>query len=395
MLVSTGEWLLRGPGNRAPRLFGFGACSVFCHKACAELIQTAHHPRAETGHDLPGMAAPAPKTPADGPQSGQIGRFEARRRGVGVSKDGEIARVAARQRGLISLEQLRRVGVSKDAASKRVAAGRLYRVHEGVFAVRYPLLSRNGRFLATVLACGPGAVLSHRSAAVLWGLLEDLDPSVDVTAPNRRGRIPKGICAHRDGSLTPVDRTEVHGIPCTSVARTLLDLAGVVAVSQLRKAISEAEVRRVLDHGAVRRLIKRNRGRRGVARLRVLMDDIHPETKRTRSEMERRFLRMCEKTGLPHPEVNVPLDAGGVRLTPDFLWRDAGLIVEADGRRYHDTDSAFQLDRRREQRLQLAGWRVSRCTWEQIDREPRNLADTIRGLLAQPSPPPMGLKADK
>jgi very-short-patch-repair endonuclease len=118
----------------------------------------------------------------------------------------------------------------------------------------------------------------------------------------------------------------------------------------------------------------------------MLMDDIHPETKRTRSEMERRFLRMCERAGLPQPEVNVAVNAGDVRLTPDFLWRDAGLIVEADSRRYHDTASAFQLDRRREQRLQLAGWRVSHCTWEQIDSEPRVLAKTISGLLAQPNP---------
>jgi very-short-patch-repair endonuclease len=116
------------------------------------------------------------------------------------------------------------------------------------------------------------------------------------------------------------------------------------------------------------------------------MDDIHPETKRTRSEMERLFLRMCERARLPRPEVNVTLYVGGRRTVPDFLWRSAGLIVEADGRRFHDTDSAFQSDRRREQRLQLAGWRVSRCTWEQIEREPRHLAETIRGLLSQ-SPP--------
>ena len=244
--------------------------------------------------------------------------------------------------------------------------------------------------MAAVLACGPEAVLSHRSAAALWGLREDRRASIDVTAPNRRGRIPSGIDAHRDGSLASADRTSLHGIPCTTVPRTLLDLAAVVPVWELRKAISEAEVLRVLDHDAVRRLIKRSRGRRGVARLRMLMDNIHPDTKRTRSEMERLFLRMCERAGLPRPEVNVTLNLGDARFKPDFLWRDAGLIVEADSRRYHDTDSAFQSDRRREQRLQLAGWRVSRCTWEQIDCEPQSLAETIRGLIAQQVPPPTG-----
>ena len=310
------------------------------------------------------------------------------------SIDGEISQIAVRQRGLISLEQLRRLGISKDAASKRVAAGRLYRVHEGVFAVGYPLLSSHGRRLAAVLACGPNAVLSHRSAAALWGLREDRRTSIDVTAPNRRGRIPRCIDAHRDGALTGVDRTVLHGIPCTTVPRTLLDLAAVIPVWELKKAISEAEVLRLLDHAAVRQLIKRSRGRRGVARLRMLLDDIHPLTKRTRSEMERLFLDMCARACLPEPEVNVKLDVDGRRLEPDFFWRDVGLIIEADSRRYHDTDSAFQSDRRREQRLLLAGWRVARCTWEQVEREPRDLAETIRRLLMQKALP-TGLKADK
>jgi very-short-patch-repair endonuclease len=298
--------------------------------------------------------------------------------------------MAGGQHGLISLEQLRRLGINRSTAQKRVDAGALHRVHGGVYAVGYRRPTRESEFMAAVLACGPEAVLSHRSAGALWGLREDRRSSIDVTAPNRRGRMPAGIDAHRDGSLVPVDRSSLHGIPCTSVARTLLDLAAVVSVWELRKAISEAEVLRVLDHGALRNLIKRSRGRRGVARLRMLMDDIHPDTKRTRSEMERRFLHMCERADLPRPDVNVSLRVDGMRLTPDFLWRDSGLIVEADGRRYHDTDSAFQIDRRREQRLQLAGWRVSRCTWEQIDREPRRLAETIRGLLAQSNPPPTG-----
>jgi very-short-patch-repair endonuclease len=235
--------------------------------------------------------------------------------------------------------------------------------------------------MAAVLACGPGAVLSHRSAAALWRLREDRRPVFDVTAPNRRGRMPRGIAAHRDGSLTDADRTVLRGIPCTSVARTLLDLAAVVPIGDLRKAISEAEVLRLLDHHAVRRLIKRSRGRRGVARLRLALDEIHPLTKRTRSELERLFLRMCVRAGLPEPEVNVELEVDGRLVKPDFLWRDAGLIVEADSRRYHDTDSAFQLDRRREQRLMLAGWSVARCTWEQVEREPRQLAQTVGRLL--------------
>lgn len=327
------------------------------------------------------MNAPAPP-PADGPKSLSYATESAHRP---RSLDHAMAEAAVRQHGLITLDQLRALGLTEAGARSRVAAGRLHRVQQGVYAVGHLTRTRNSRFMAAVLACGPGAVLSHLSAGALWGIRRDPCDAVDVTARNRRGRVPLGINAHRDGSLALADRTTLQGIPCTSMARTLLDLAGIVSVRELEKAVSEAEILRLLDHRSMRALIKRGRGRRGVARLRMVLDAIHPEAKRTRSEMELRFLRMCEQAGLPRPEVNVSLNIGGTSVMPDFLWRDAGLIVEADGRRYHDTDAAFQRDRRRDQRLQLAGWRVIRCTWEQIHRESRELARTIGGLLTQPS----------
>jgi very-short-patch-repair endonuclease len=117
----------------------------------------------------------------------------------------------------------------------------------------------------------------------------------------------------------------------------------------------------------------------------MVLDEIHPDLRRTRSELERCLLDACARYGLPRPEVNVKLKVGDDWLRPDFLWRDAGLIVEADSRRFHDTYSAFQRDRKREQRLQVAGWRVSRCTWEQVEHEPQALAATIRALL-EPRP---------
>ncbi len=269
------------------------------------------------------------------------------------------------------------------AVHRRVEAGRLHRAHASVYAVGHRPATREFALMAAVLACGPQAALSHRSAAELWGLCDSSQGPIDVTAPHRRGRSPRGIAAHRDDKLAPVDRSKVQGIPCTTLARTLLDIAAVVPVWKLRRAVSEAEVLRILDHNAVRALIRLHRGRRGVARLRMVIDEIRPETKRTRSEMEREFLRICENADLPKPEVNIPLRVDGRTQEPDFLWRDAGLILEADSRRYHDTDSAFQVDRTREQRFQLAGWEVSHCTWEQIFREPRALARTIRGLLTQ------------
>ena len=308
-------------------------------------------------------------------------RKSSRRRQIG-SSDRVIAALAAKQHGVVAIRQLAHLGLNTHLVDRRVTAGRLHRVHQGVYAVGHAQLTIRGKFMAAVLACGTGAVLSHRSAAMLWQLREGTVSSIDVTATNRRGRSPAGISAHRDGMLAAADCTVVHGIPCTNVSKTLLDLAGVASLWEVRKAVSEAEVLRVLNFPATRHLIRRSRGRRGVARLRLILDGLHPDTKRTRSELERLFLSMCTSGGLPRPEVNVRLEVDGGWLQPDFLWREVGLIVETDSRRFHDTNSAFQHDRRREQRLQLAGWRVSRCTWEQVESEPRALAKTIHALLA-------------
>jgi very-short-patch-repair endonuclease len=328
---------------------------------------------------VPKPATRAVATAADGTICQATADKSARRRGW----DRRIAEVAGEQQGLVALWQLEGLGIERRTVQARVLSGRLHRVHQGVFTVGHTVLSEQGRFLAAVLACGPGAVLSHRSAAALWGICPEHGGPIDVTAPNRRGRAPKGIRAHRDGALAAGERTVFRGVPCTTPARILLDLAGTIPTVELKRALAEAEVRRLIRHDAVRALIRRHRGRRGVARLRLLLDEVHPATKRTRSELERMFLDICARAKLPQPEVNVKLEVEHKRLEVDFLWRDAALIMEADSREFHDTDSAFLNDRRREQELQLAGWRVSHCTWAQLEHEPRHLAHTIRRLIAQ------------
>ncbi len=286
---------------------------------------------------------------------------------------------------MITLEQLEGQGLTIQAVRERLLAGRLYRIHQRVYSLTPGLMTQRANLLAAVLACGPDAVLSHRAAAYLWGIVDELREPIDVTAPNRRGRSPAGVASHRDGSLQPIDKTSLYGVPCTSVARTLLDFAGVAPEWEVRKAVAEAEVLRILDRSRLRALLKRSRRRRGVARLRLILDTIHPQTNRTRSELERLFLEMCARATVPPPEVNVWLPApDGRRYQADFLWRDAKRIIEADSRRFHDTDSAFGAERKRQQQLELAGWRVSRCTWEEVEQEPRRLALTVQGLLAQP-----------
>jgi hypothetical protein len=256
-------------------------------------------------------------------------------------------------------------------------------VYETVYAVGYRLLTADGYRMAAVLACGPEAVLSHRSAAAHWGILEDFRGRIDVTAPGRRGRAPAGISAHRHGSLRPADRTVERGVPCTTVARTLLDLAGVVSPHKLSHAITEAEILRIFDLEDVREVIGRRRRRRGVARLKLAIDSYDPRDERARRGLERRFLALCRHADLPPPEVNALLDLPGSPVQPDFLWREARLIVETDGRATHGTARAFEQDRRRDQRLKLAGWDVIRCTWNQVTTEPESLIRTIRALLAR------------
>jgi predicted transcriptional regulator of viral defense system len=308
--------------------------------------------------------------------------FSARQRG----RHEEVARICHAQYGVITLRQLEEQGLTAQAVHERLLEGRLYRIHQGVYSLTPGAMTQRGMFMAAVLACGPDAVLSHRSAAYLWGLVDGWDEPIDVTAPNRRGRSPDRVAAHRDGSLQPIDRTRLHGVPCTSLARTLLDYAGVARAWELGRAVAQAEVLGVLDWAALRSILRRGRRRRGVARLRLVVDSLHPETKRTRGELERLFLGMCIRAELPQPEVNIWLDVpGGKPLQADFLWRDARLIVEADSREFHDTASAFEYDRKREQRFQAAAWRVSRCTWAQVEREPRRLAATIKALLVQAS----------
>jgi very-short-patch-repair endonuclease/predicted transcriptional regulator of viral defense system len=318
----------------------------------------------------------------DGPQT-RLYRGKSARQPEQRGCDRRIAELAEQQHGVVALWQLVEMGLNDRLVDKRVAMGRLHSIHQGVYAVGHRLLSADGHRMAAVIACGPHAVLSHRSAAALWGLRRDSRNRLDVTAPGRRGRAPIGIDAHRDGSLKPADRTEIRGIPCTSVARTLLDLAAVASPHELRNAVTQAEVERVFDLISVRELIGRSRRRRGVARLRRAVAEHDVRDERTRGELERSFLALCRKGELPLPEVNVLLTIGGVKLEADFLWRDARLVIETDDRRSHLTVTAFEKDRRRDQQLKVAGWEVVRCTWRQVTDDPIDLARILRTLLSR------------
>jgi hypothetical protein len=293
-----------------------------------------------------------------------------------------LAALAERQHGVVSLAQLQALGLGPSAVRNRVARGVLHRVHQGVYAVGHPLLSARGRWMAAVLACGPGAVLSHRSAAMLWGLHEAATAQVDVTSPGRAGRGRRGIAAHSAATLDRRDVTAVDRIPCTTVARTLLDLAELLDRPGLERACERAERLGLFDGRAVEEVLARATGRSGSAALAAVLEAWRPEVLRTRSELERRFLGLCSAADVPRPEPNawIPLPGGGA-IEVDFLWRGAGLVVETDGHCFHGTRRAFEDDRRRDQRLLVAGFTVARFTWRQVLERPREVAATVRRLL--------------
>jgi hypothetical protein len=302
----------------------------------------------------------------------------------GGAVDRTIARIGARQHGVLSLPQLMALGLTSSAVRQRVAAGRLHRVHRGVYAVGHPRLTVRGRWMAAVLACGPGAVLSHRDAAALWGLRPSARAAIDVATARRGGRSLSGIDVHRTRSLPPECVTEVDDIPCTTVARTLLDLADVISRRQLERACDEAEVLRLLDTTALDACLARANGRRGAPVLSAMRAEHAIGETVTRNDFEEALLALCDQAGLARPEVNawIALPGGG-HAQPDFVWREQRLIVETDGRAAHTTRHAFEHDRRRDQRLMLAGWRVMRVTWRQLTEEPEELARTLRTLLGR------------
>ena len=279
--------------------------------------------------------------------------------------DWAIAKVAASQHGVVTARQLVDAGLSWAAISKRVRAGRLHRLHQGVYAVGHQGLSWEGRWMAAVLACGDGAALSHAAAAAHWGLLRAEEGPVDVSVPTHAGRKRRsGIRVHRCSSLAgaplstsglekrPTRLVTVRArIPVTTPARTLADLRGAVRPYLVRKATRQAEF------------------------LGLPLGEI--ETDRTRSDVERDFLRLCRRHGLPTPEVNVALG----RWTVDFLWREQRLVVETDSYATHGGRTSFEDDRRRDLELRRAGFLVLRFSELQLEAEPAAVAADVAAAL--------------
>jgi very-short-patch-repair endonuclease len=295
--------------------------------------------------------------------------------------DAAIAELAGRQYGVVSRRQLLDLGLRDHEIDYRVSIGRLFVLHRGVYAVGHDRVPREGRWLAGVLACGRGAVLSHRSGAALWGLMS-YEGKVEVAAPAHR-RKRDGLHARR-ANLEPDEQTIYRAVPVTTVARTLLDLGAVVSPERVRRAVQEAEALRLFDLRQVQLLVDRYPRRRGTAAIREAVQVVADSVGRTREELEERFRSLVLGANLPAPIYNETLELGEITIEPDAYWPKQGLIVELDSRTFHGTSTAFDRDRMRDQHALAVGLRVMRITWNHLTRQERATVRNLRKALAQP-----------
>ena len=256
--------------------------------------------------------------------------------------DRVIATVTAQQHGLVTMRQMLAAGVGRGAIEHRVRCRRLIRIHRGVYALGHVHDSRIVRWMAAVLACGADAALSHHSAAALWDLRPSSATRIHVTIAGRAGRSPPaGIVVHRSTVLPPSELAKRDEAPVTSVARTLLDIAGTLRAPSLARAVERAEILELFDLTAVQQTLDRHRNHRGAKRLPTAIA-LHRDHEVTRSELEACCLALCEDNALRRPLVNRVV--GGDEV--DFLWPEQSVIVETDGRRTHRTHAAFEREAR-------------------------------------------------
>jgi predicted transcriptional regulator of viral defense system len=295
-----------------------------------------------------------------------------------AERDRALALLAGRQHGVVSIRQLeQQIEYSHQAVERAVGSGRLHRMYRGVYAVGHVDLSQHGECLAAVLAVGPGALLSYHSAGWLWGIWRGSPKPIHVTAfVPRHHPGPRGAVRHRARNLADPDRAFADGIPVTSVARTLLDLASKLSGDQLRRALERAEDLGLFDLDDLRAVVERNRGHHGAKRLRLALTTYEPR-RFTRSEFERRFVDHLVRSGLPRPTTG--WNEAGFEL--DVYWPDLRFGIELDTCETHGTRDAFERDHDRDLALTMARVETIRISERQFLRDRNEIAAYIATLL--------------
>jgi len=292
-----------------------------------------------------------------------------------VDPDRAIAEIAARQSGVVARRQLVAAGLSHRQIDRRVASGRLHVLFRGVYAVGHRIVGAAGRWWAAVLACGDGAVLSHVSAAHAWQLRPSEAAVVDVSV-GRSGRLRRpGLRLHRRRSLSAAEVTVLDGLPITTPARTVLDLAAGGLRGAKLEAVVDVAVHERLDFGDLERLLRSRQP--GTTALREVLGRYAAGSVDVRSRLERLCVELCDSAGLPRPSMNVVV-AGRVR---DFFWADVPLVVEADSFRWHRSPARLSEDRERDVSLTLAGIPFLRFSYEQVVDRPAYVIGALRAAL--------------
>jgi hypothetical protein len=299
------------------------------------------------------------------------------------------ADLAGRQHGVVARWQLLELGFSPDMVKRRLGRD-LHVFHRGVYAYGHRSITMQGRWMAATLAFGPHAVLSHRSAGQLWGIVPRSPIAPEVTRPVRaRGR--PHLLAH-EGSLLRDEVVRVRGIPVTSVPRTILDLAATRPEREVERAWNEMEVRELRDRNSVVQLLGRHPGRKGSLLLMRLASGEKLPVGITRNELEEGFLALVDRFGLPRPRMNAHLPIRGRFFEIDCLWEKLRVAIELDGGAAHRTTKAFHKDRERDRILTAEGYTTARITWDHITRTPNEVAHDLRAILT-PYPSPDGPRA--
>jgi len=293
----------------------------------------------------------------------------------------ELSRLAESQHGVVARRQMYGLGIGRRRIEYLIRVGLLHRIFRGVYAVGHPAVGPRGQMRAATLACGEGAVVSHRSAAALLGLLDRPPLVVDVSGCGQRGRGMDGIRTHFGPAPRGGEAGIVDGIPCTSPARTLVDLGGTVGMRSLRSAFERAAAKKMLDVRAVEAAAGSGQ-RRGARSLRDLIHEwrpVDPVAKRARlkSPLEAMVLPILGSRGIPVPLANAPVDLVEGRIEVDFLCAGQRFVLEADSRDFHSTDAAFERDRWRDRELLRVGFSTLRVTRLQAERESEQIADAI------------------
>jgi hypothetical protein len=285
-----------------------------------------------------------------------------------------IARIAARQHGVVTVRQLLGVGISRDAVKRRVAQGLLHREVRGVYRVGHRAPSVEAHYMAAVLACGPTAVLSGRAAAHLFGLIKGRAPAPEVTTTTNR-RVPRAL-THRVRTLDHRDVTRCRGIPVTTVARILLDIATFTSLDDLARVSHEAQVRRLVDAKAVTEALARRPNTKGAWKLHEIFTG---EAQVTLSVLEDAFIELVDSIRRPRPRTNCPAGARYV----DCHWPEHNLVIELDSYRYHHTRHAWEQDRRREREARARGDEFRRYTYGDVTVDRALVEAEVCDLLPQ------------